>query len=309
MNKDYRSNVDRIKGPLVPIMPAFTEDERLDLDSTQRWVEWIVQNGIPLVWLTFGTSRYFSLTDQEVWDLTKAVGEVTRGRSLLIAATNVYWPVHQCRRYIEHAAESGASVVKVQGNWFANPSDEAIFKYYQTVAHDSPLPLFAYTLRVSDKTTGISSELLKQILTLPQFVGMKNDSGDFYVHRSYLATIREEGAKFTPLTGDSMKSFLWGYDFGAQAFASGYGMIDLRTPLTFYEHLVAGRREQALSIVRDREERMVAALAKVGGWFALRAGLVFKGFFTSWQERFPVHTLTAEEAKIVQSYLRQCQLI
>ena len=29
--KDYRSIVDRLKGPLVPVMPAFSEDERLDV--------------------------------------------------------------------------------------------------------------------------------------------------------------------------------------------------------------------------------------------------------------------------------------
>ena len=308
-SNDYRSVVDKIRGPLVPIVPAFDDDERLDLESTQRWLDWIVGSGIPLVWLTYGTSRYFALSDEEVQALTKAVAEVTRRRSLLIAATNFHWPVHQSRRYLEFAADCGADVVAVQCNWHVNPSDDAVFEYYRRVAVDSPLPLFGYTLKVSGRTPGMSNALLKRILGLPQFVGMKNDSGDFYEHRSYLETIRRTGAKFTPLTGGSLMSFLWGHDFGAQAFATGYGIIDPATALAFYEHLISGRRGKALAIVQEREETLLAALGKVGGWSALRAGLVFKGFFASRRERFPVRTLTDDEAEIVRVYLRQQHLI
>ena len=37
-----------------------------------------------------------------------------------------------------------------------------------------------------------------QARELPQFVGMKNDSGDFEEHRDYLATIREHGKSVFP---------------------------------------------------------------------------------------------------------------
>ena len=49
--QDYRAIVDRIRGPLAPIFPAFTADERLDLDSTCKWADWVVEQGIPLLWL------------------------------------------------------------------------------------------------------------------------------------------------------------------------------------------------------------------------------------------------------------------
>jgi dihydrodipicolinate synthase/N-acetylneuraminate lyase len=306
---DYRAIVERIKGPLVPISPAFTKNDDLDLDSTQRWLQWIVDSGIPLVWLTYGASRYASLTDQEIFDLTSAVGQVTRGRCILIAATNMHWPVHQCRRYLKHAADCGADVVTIQCNWFCNPSEEAVFQYYRTLSDGSPLPLFAYTLKLPGVAAGMSDALLRRILELPQVVGMKNDSGDFYEHRAYLATIREHGSRFVPITGGSMMSFLWGYDFGAQAFASGYGMIDPATPLAFYRHLSAGQRDEAVAIVRNREEPMLAALSGIGGWDALRVGLVCKGLFASWRERFPKSTLTAEQAEQVKGYFVKNGLI
>ncbi len=93
---DLRSIVSRIKGPLVPATPAFGDDEALDLDSTVKWLDWVVEQGIGLIWLTPGTSRYMALSNQEIRDLTKACAAMTRGRALLIAATAPQWPLHQC---------------------------------------------------------------------------------------------------------------------------------------------------------------------------------------------------------------------
>ena len=106
-----------------------------------------------------------------------------------------------------------------------------------------------------------------------------------------------------------MMSFLWGYDFGAQAFTSGFGMIAPQVPLDFYQHLCAGRREEALSIVTDDEEPLLEALSGLGGWGALRVGFALKGFYSSWRERFPVRTLTDAEAQIVKQYLEAKKLL
>ena len=35
-------------GPLVPILTAFEEDDRLDIDSTCKWVDWLITKGIKL---------------------------------------------------------------------------------------------------------------------------------------------------------------------------------------------------------------------------------------------------------------------
>ena len=296
--RDYRAIVDRIRGPLVPIIPAFGEREELDLDSTCKWLDWEIEQGVPLFWLT-GSSRYLSLTDAEVFDLTKAVAEVARGRALLIAATNFHWPVHMCRRYLDHAAEHGAEIVTL--HMLYGNDDDSIFDFYRAIAQDSPLPLFAYTAPGMGK--GISPQLLKRILDLPQFVGMKNDAGDFYEHRAFLSTIRQHGARFTPLTGGSMMSFLWGYDFGAQAFTSAYGVGAPSIPLKFYQHLVEGRRAEAERIVTEYEEPMLDDFVDMGGWHALKAALVYRGFYRTWKERFPQHTLTEEEAQRVKAHL------
>jgi len=308
--QDYRAIVDRIRGPLAPVLPAFAADEKLDLDSTCKWADWVVGQGMPLLWLTPGTSRYACLTDQEVFDFTQAIGQAVKDRCIFIAATNRHWPVHQVRKYIEHAADVGADVVKVNSSWLHNPSFDRSVEFHQAVAADSPLPLFAYTASVRGSAgMGMTTELLDRILDMPQYVGMKNDSGDFYEHRAYLATIKKHGARFTPMTGGSMMSFLWGCDFGAQAFCSAYGIMAPQTPIAFYDHLIASRRDEALAIVKDEEEVLLDAWVDFGGWYGLRAALVFMGLYPSWQERYPFTALTDDQAEKVKAYLVQKELL
>ena len=301
---DHRAIVDRLQGPLVPVLPAFTDDQTLDLASTCRWLERIVAAGVPMFWLTPGTSRYGALSDQEVWELTAAVASVTRGRSLLIAATNGHWPLRQCRRYVDHCVDVGADIVKVCPQSGLGAGDEATFDFFHAMAADAPLPLFAYTLPRPGGGHLVSTATLARLCDLPAYVGMKNDSGDFYEHRAYLWTIRSKGARFVPMTGGSMMSFLWGHDFGAQAFCAAYGIVAPHVALDFHRHLVAGRREQALALVHEHEEPFLAEISPLGGWQALRPALVAQGLFESRQDRFPFPTLGDEAAERVVAHLR-----
>ncbi len=308
--QDHRAIVDRIRGPLVPLMPAFTDDEKLDLDSTSGLVDWLIEAGIPLFWTTYGTSHFMSLGDAEIMDLTRAIAGVTRGRALYIASTAWQWPVAQCREFIRRAADWGVDAVKLQVFWSFAPSDQAVFDYYQAIAADSPLPLFAYSLAVPGVTAGMTTDLLKRILgELPQFVGMKNDSGDFYEHHAYLQTIRAEGARFAALTGGSMMSFFYGYPFGAQAFACGVGMLAPQAPLDFYACLLQGRADRAAELIKRWEEPYSTVFPPLGHWAAFHTALWLLGRFRSRCVRFPLRTLGQEAVAKVGNQLTSWGLL
>jgi dihydrodipicolinate synthase/N-acetylneuraminate lyase len=56
----HEALLDRLHGPLVPVMPAFRDDESLDLDATARWIDHLIDAGIRLFWTTYGTSHYLA---------------------------------------------------------------------------------------------------------------------------------------------------------------------------------------------------------------------------------------------------------
>ena len=78
---DFREVGTKIRGPLMPILTAFREGERLDIDSTRKWVDWLLGNGIRLFWTTQGTSHFITLSDREVVDLTQDLAGVYSSRA------------------------------------------------------------------------------------------------------------------------------------------------------------------------------------------------------------------------------------
>lgn len=302
---------ERLAGPLVPVMPAFRDDETLDLDATARWIDGLVGAGIPLFWTTYGTSHYFSLSDREIEDLTAAVGEVTRGRAVFIASTQFHWPLEQCVAFSEHAARHGVDAVKVQIDWRLRPAEDLVLARYRTIAERSPLPLLAYALGGGTFGAGIggpSAELFRRWLDMPAIVGMKNDAGDFYEQSVFLAAVRASARRFEVITGGSMESFLHGQRFGQRAYAVALAMLAPDLVLQFDRAVASGDLDAATRIVRDIEQPFTAAITPFGHWAALHEALRALGHFPSRAVRYPLRTLTDDDAGRVGETIEQLGL-
>lgn len=289
--------VERIRGPVVPILPAFAADEGLDLESTTRWVEWLLSSGIPIVWTTYGTSHFMMLDDREIHALTEAVAAATKGRAVFIASTAYHWSTAQCISFTEFCGRAGVDVVKVQVDWRMRPSNQSVIEHYQRIAASSPVPLFAYSLGQgllgsAADITGLATTTLEALLTAGAIIGMKNDSGDFYEQARYLEVARRLNRRFEPVTGGSMAAFLFGHLLGARAFATGVGMIAPHWALEFWRCLERSAIDQAATIVVEREEPVKSLFGSMGGWSAYRYALSSLGFFASDQVRFPFAPVT-----------------
>ena len=45
MNNKFIRTRDKMHGPLVPTNPAFKDDGSLDIESTCRWINWLIEKG------------------------------------------------------------------------------------------------------------------------------------------------------------------------------------------------------------------------------------------------------------------------
>jgi 4-hydroxy-tetrahydrodipicolinate synthase len=296
--------LDRLRGPLVPVMPAFREDESLDLDATARWVDHLIREGIGLFWTTYGTSHYLSMGDAEIGDLTAAVAAVTRGRAVFIASTQFTWSTRQCIAFAQTAARNGADAVKVQIDWRLAPADDVVFERYRAIAAATPLPLLAYALgqgTFGAATGGPGPDLFRRLLEIPAIVGMKNDAGDFYEQSAFMAQVRESGRRFEVITGGSMESHLHGHRFGQRAYAVALAMLAPNVALEFDHAIQAGDDDAATRIVRDVEQPFGVAISPLGHWAALHEALRLQGWFPTRTVRFPLRTLTEAEADRVRA--------
>ena len=141
MNEHYRKIARKMRGPLAPVMVPFDQQDRIDHEALGNWVDWAVTQGVPVLWTTGGTSEMVSLTEEEIFDLTRTVCAANAGRAFLITSTPPLWQAHKAIELVKVAREAGATAVKVQLNWQGGPSDDAVVDYYRRVADTTDMPV------------------------------------------------------------------------------------------------------------------------------------------------------------------------
>lgn len=299
---------EKIAGPLVPVLAAFDDEDSLDIDSTCRWVQSLIERGMRMFWTTHGTSHYMCLDDREIESLNREIAAVTRGKAIFIASSAYHWSTRRCIEFVERAAEWGVDVVKLQVDWRTwAPTDDLLIEHYSAIAKATPLPLMAYTWG----QPALKPPLLARILEIPEFIGLKNDTGDYAEHQAYLRVVRDAGAtdRFFPMTGGTMSSFFYGYQFGAKAFATGTAIYAPEIAIGFFDHVRAGLAADAISDIEKYEEPVSAKFAPLGHWACFHAVLQAQGLFRSKKMRFPIKTLNEEQHRQVLEFMTDLRLL
>jgi len=288
----------------VPIIPAYSPDGKLDLQSTCGWINWLIEHDIKLFWLTPGTTRYPDLADEEVWDLTRACAEVTKGRALLISATNLRWSAEECIKYVEFSQQCGADIVKISHEWSKDTDPAAEFVRNKEVADASPMPLFTYSL------PGFSLDFFKRILELPQFVGIKNDAGNYAPHTDLLRIIREHGATFSSMSGGSMKPYMLSHPFGARAFADiRIAGIAPHLVIEFSRLMDERKYQEAVKVIWEYEEPLREKFETLSFTHPYRTCLKIAGHFKSDYDRNTKTSISEDEKMIVRKALEAVGLL
>lgn len=296
MIESHSQAANRLQGPLAPVMTPFDPNDGLDVQSLAGWIDWMAQRGVPVMWTTGGTSEMVSLTEAEIFTLTRTVGEANRGRIFYIASTGPTWPVPKCIEFVKFAEGCGADAVKVLINWLGGPSDDDVLDFYRRVAASTDLPLVAYTLG----QPGMSVDsLMRLIEKVPQVIAIKNDTDDQYRHSAYLTAVPEG---FAVITGGMQRPFLTGHLFGQRCYADSFAMFKPELALQFHALVEAGEREQAAEHIR-RYEMCVSDLT-VFGRHRLDSKALGKtilwltGHFATNRVRFPRRTLPAGGSQV-----------
>jgi dihydrodipicolinate synthase/N-acetylneuraminate lyase len=69
-----------------------------------------------------------------------------------------------------------------------------------------------------------------------------------------------------------MNYYLWGFDWGSPCFLTGLGNVWPKWEIEFYNHLVEGRRDEALKIVKEKDAPYLAVCQKTKRyWSCLKA--------------------------------------
>lgn len=267
--------VKRLKGPVVPINVCFNEDGTVHYAAVGAYVEWLCEEQIPVLLLTYGSSEFTSLSDEEVWKLTATVAQANAGRSLCIASTG-FWKPAKARDFLKHADAVGVDAVKVQIHPWLPKTREVLVRYFDLLESASDMPLLLWGHAPPPFPVEVAAELAQR----PNIVGMKNDGDPFY---DYYDLIRAtKGQDFAVISGGQMRNFVFGYQIGSPAYLCPIAPFRPDIALAFYHLLVEGRYDEAWQMVFRYEEPWLqwATEERSRSWLAvMKSAIQLQGLY------------------------------
>ena len=289
--------VQRLKGPVVPLNICFTDNNEINYAAMRKYVNWLCEQNVPVLLLTYGSSEYAWLGDEDVWRLTAELAEEIAGRSLFITST-LFWPPKVCRRFLKHADEVGADAVKVQMNPWMGPSKREVFiGYHDQIQDAAPIPLLLWCN--SGGTGAVPVDVIAELARRPQMVGLKNDEDPFYYYYDLIRATRDEN--FAVVSGGQMRNFVFGYQLGSPAYLCTIAPFRPDIALQFYNVLVERRYDDAWQMVFRYEEPWLTKAAELNWLFSIKAAINLHGLFP---DSYATPSLARNEEKHEQ--VRQC---
>ena len=267
---------EKLKGPVVAMTTHFNDDLSLDFDGMKRLTEYYVQERVPTVIVTGSTGEYGALTDDERKAVQKVVIETAEGSGMTVIAGVSDMASLNCIELTKAAEDLGADGVMLtpphggtNAGGFPN-----IKHHYDTVTRATDIGVVIYF-------SGAVMNQVQDILANPALMleladacnghasGFKDASGNFPFYRQ--ASQLLEG-KVSVMGSAGMNYYLWGFDWGSPCFLTGLGNVWPKWEIAFYNHLVEGRRDEAVKIVKQKDIPYITTCMKTKRyWSCLKA--------------------------------------
>lgn len=199
-----------------PVTPL-KKDLSVDLDGLRKNVDWMTQNPFCAFVCAGGTGELYSLTAEEVGDITAASVEAAHGRMGVVAGTgfNVPIGVDMAKR----AEKAGAQALLILPPYYQNPPEEGLFHFYESIAGATSLPVLIYSREWASFSPRQVAELAKRI---PNLQGWKDGQGDARKFQRIMHAVGDRLAWFGGIGDDCVPGY---FAVGVQAYTSSISNI------------------------------------------------------------------------------------
>ena len=290
--------VDRLKGPVVPVNICFADDDSIDYEAMRRYVDWLCEQRVPVVLLTYGSSEFSVLSASEIWKLTELFARTVAGRSLFVTSTG-YWSIDECRKFLRHADAVGADAVKVQINPWLGQEREVLVGYFDAIRGAAGIPLLLWGAWPDPYPIATVRELAAR----DEVVGIKNDGDPFYAYYDLLRATADQS--FAVISGGQMRNFMLGHPLGGAGYLCTVAPFRPDLALQFYGHLQAGEVDAAWAMVERYEDRWLPVAVEHGWLESVKVAMELHGLVPNARLGRPRPSLEGAARAAVQATVKE----
>lgn len=274
--------------PVYPIPPSYDRGE-LDLPSTQKYLEYLENNGAKNVMSTAGTSQFNLLTISEIRAFNDTIARFKGKRILGLPAQSTQSTVKEIKLLNEKKFKDVYLLILFPERYYTNFQ---LIEFFQELSDVSEYPILLHGNPLKRGEGGIfeyDKQLLGELSRLKNFIGLKEESSTIDFSMNNICDLDLE----IIVAGGSMKRYWALQPFGATSFLTGVGSFFPYFAEKFYKEYQKGNLDLAKSIFLEKEKPLFEVFMKIGWHAAMREGLRSMGFIQN--DRSPFVKLTDKQ--------------
>lgn len=282
----------RLKGPMASVAMPYKDDFSVDHDSLRKWVAFMCERKVPVLFMTLGDSELDVLDDREIADVIRTVAKEAAGRTLVIGGTGPWW-TGRSLELLKRIADSGVDAVNVHLSARTRADDDVV-RAFEEIAAKTALPVLGYE-------NGASVAQIERLAKIPGVIGVKCHA-ELYGYYDFLrATPRD---RFAILSAGQMKHFLFGYLFGSPAYLCPLAPFAPEVSLRFYEALTRNDLDKARAVINEFEEPLLKVTIPLGYPNAYKSALHLTGHYRTNLMRPPQRGNNAAQLAQLRGFLQ-----
>jgi len=157
------------------MVTPFSEDGALDVDASVTLAKWLVDQGSEGLVITGTTGEGPAVTDEEDWELWRAVAEAVTVPVIAGTTTNdTAHSVLQTRK----AEELGCDAILAVTPYYNRPSQAGVYAHFEAVASATGLPVVLYDIPVRTGRKIETTTMMQLAHQVSNIVAVKDAAGN-----------------------------------------------------------------------------------------------------------------------------------
>ena len=292
---------DRLQGCVYTIYTPFDENEKIDYDALDSYLEHIYRTGGRKFYAMAYNSRYSQLTHTEILNLNEfCIRKVKMldTHNIVIVGDPIHCSTKETISFSQHAKDAGADLVSllVREKYF---SDEQILDHYAEVGRESRIGILVHEMPFVSGMDGTQMHwpysLFKALPKVPEIIALKEDAKDFKTTCMAL----EVEPRIRVIIAGRKSNFITYRSYGARAYLNGISMLDARIGEAFWAAYESNDQLTTQFILERIEAPFFDRCAAKYGWHRSNKALLQAAGLMHRRDRMPLKHIDDKEFLIV----------
>ena len=207
---------------VIAIPPSYDRSQKLELDSTRSYVEYLEENKATTVMTTAGTSQFNLLSNDEIHDLNNCIGSSFSGEKILGIPALSSVEAHN----FAHTAGSheNTSYMAIYPDRFYDK--DSIYRYVGSIVEALGDPVYLHAPKMRAGRGGdwnYDAETINYLYDKGMVVGIKEEHSNLSESFNFISKLNNNLDVI--VAGGSMRRFCFLNPAGANSFLAGIGNI------------------------------------------------------------------------------------